>query len=59
MTTKRQKAAIDFCEQTLNIKFNGDLNDFNQVSGFLNMYLDDAKMIAEEAIGSYYSNFLY
>ena len=35
MTTNRQKAAVHFCEQWLNIDFNGDINNFNQVSAFL------------------------
>lgn len=40
MTTKRQKAAIHFCEKWLQIKFKGDINDFKQVSNFLSKYLE-------------------
>lgn len=59
MTTKRQKAAVNFCESVLNIKFTGNIDNFNEVSEFLSEYLDQAKVIAEDAISSYYSNFDY
>lgn len=48
MTTPRQKAAVHFCEQWLNITFEGDINNFNEVSEFLSEYLDDAKTTALE-----------
>lgn len=32
MTTRRQKAAVEFCESMLNIKFKGDINNFKEVS---------------------------
>ena len=35
MTTDRQKAAIHFCEQWLNITFEGNINDRRQFSVFL------------------------
>lgn len=57
MTTKKQKSAINFCEEVLNISFNGNINNFNEVSEFLDTYLEQAKVIAEDAIESYYSNF--
>lgn len=57
MTTKKQKSAISFCEEVLNISFNGNINNFNEVSEFLDTYLEQAKVIAEDAIESYYSNF--
>lgn len=57
MTTKRQKAAVNFCEQVLDISFKGDIDNFNEVSEFLSEYLEQAKIIAEDAIESYYSNF--
>lgn len=57
MTTKKQKSAISFCEEVLNISFNGNINNFNEVSEFLGTYLEQAKVIAEDAIESYYSNF--
>ena len=59
MTTQRQKKAIRFCEVWLKVTFEGDLNNFNDVSNFLTIYLDSAKATAEDAISSYYSNFDY
>lgn len=43
MTTKKQKAAVKFCEECLEIKFEGDLNDYIAVSQFLVLYLEQAK----------------
>ena len=48
MTTGRQKAAVHFCEQWLNITFNDDINNFQQVSNFLSEYLEEAKNLYEE-----------
>nr|DAI06220.1 MAG TPA: hypothetical protein [Crassvirales sp.] len=48
MTTNRQKAAIHFCEQWLNITFNGDIEDRYQVSIFLGEYLQEAKDLYNE-----------
>ena len=48
MTTSRQKAAVHFCEQWLNITFEGDINNFNQVSTFLSNYLEEAKSLYTE-----------
>lgn len=48
MTTPRQKAAVHFCEQWLNVTFEGDINNFNEVSEFLSEYLEDAKITATE-----------
>lgn len=53
MVSKKQKEAVKFCEQVLNIKFVGNINDFNDVSNFLFDYLDDAKDICYEALESY------
>ena len=55
MTTKRQKEAVHFCEEWLDISFEGDINNFNQVSNFLSMYLDSAKSYFNDAVESYYS----
>lgn len=55
MTTKRQKEAVHFCEEWLDISFEGDINNFNQVSNFLSMYLDSAKSTFDDAVESYYS----
>lgn len=48
MTTNRQKAAVHFCEQWLNITFNGDIEDRYQVSIFLGEYLQEAKDLYNE-----------
>lgn len=57
MTTKRQKLAVNFCEEVLNTTFERDINNFNEVSLFLALHLDQAKIIADDARESYYSNF--
>lgn len=42
-STDRQKAAVHFCESWLSIKFEGNINDFYEVSDFLSEYLELAK----------------
>lgn len=58
MTTNRQKAAVHFCEQWLNVTFNGDINNFQQVSNFLSEYLEGAKLVYEE-IACEYESYLW
>ena len=58
MTTNKQKAAVHFCEQWLNVTFEGDINDFQQVSYFLSIYLDDAKQLYDE-IACEYESYLW
>lgn len=48
MTTDKQKAAVHFCEQWLNITFEGDVEDKHQVSTFLKEYLQEAKDLYNE-----------
>ena len=48
MTTNRQKAAIHFCEQWLNVTFEGNIEDKHQVSIFLQEYLQEAKNLYDE-----------
>ena len=48
MTTDRQKAAIHFCEQWLNITFEGNIEDKHQVLIFLQEYLQEAKNLYDE-----------
>lgn len=55
MTTDKQKAAVHFCEQWLNITFEGNINDFQQVSYFLSIYLDEAKSLYNEVRCEYES----
>lgn len=55
MTTNKQKAAVHFCEEWLNVTFEGNINDFKQVSYFLLIYLDEAKSIYNEVRCEYES----
>ena len=48
MTTDRQKAAVHFCEQWLDVTFEGDINNGYQVSYFLSIYFEDAKQLYNE-----------
>ena len=48
MATDRQKAAIHFCEQWLNITFEGNINNRFEVSIFLEEYLQEAKNLYDE-----------
>ena len=54
-TTKRQKATVHFCEQWLNITFEGDIENKYQVSLFLQEYLQDAKNLYDEVKCEYES----
>lgn len=55
MTTNKQRAAVHFCEQWLNVTFEGNINDFQQVSYFLSTYLDEAKSLYNEVRCEYES----
>lgn len=48
MTTDRQKAAVHFCEQWLNITFSGNIENRYEVSIFLGEYLQEAKDLHNE-----------
>ena len=48
MTTNKQKAAVQFCEQWLDITFEGDIEDKYRVSIFLSEYLQEAKDLYNE-----------
>ena len=48
ISTDRQKAAVHFCEEWLNIIFEGDIENKYQVSLFLQEYLQDAKNLYDE-----------
>lgn len=54
-STDRQRRAVHFIEDWCGITFNGDINNFYEVSDFLSDYLDDAKEIANDACASYWS----
>ena len=55
MTTNKQKAAVHYCEQWLNITFDGDINNYQEVSEFLSEYLAEAKMTCLELTCEYES----
>lgn len=55
MTTNKQRAAVHFCEQWLNVTFEGNINDFQQVSYFLSTYLDEAESLYNEVRCEYES----
>lgn len=57
MTTIRQKLAVRFCERILNITFKGNINNYDDVSEFLTLYLDSAELALAEAEESYNNNF--
>ena len=54
-STARQKGAVKFVEEWLNIDFTGDINNFYEVSNFLSEYLDEAKQMYDEAYNEYRS----
>lgn len=49
MTTKKQRAAIHFCESWLGVSFSGNQFDFNEVSKYLSEHLNNAKRLYIEA----------
>ena len=55
ISTGRQKAAVHFCEEWLNITFEGDIENKYQVSLFLQEYLQDAKNLYDEVKCEYES----
>ena len=54
-STERQKGAVKFVEEWLNITFTGNINDFYEVSDFLSEYLDEAKRLYDEVRDEYTS----
>lgn len=47
-STEKQRKAVGFTQEVLNITFTGDINNFHDCSMYLATYLDDAKMQYEE-----------
>ena len=54
-STERQRRAVSFVEEWCNISFEGNIDDFYEVSDFLADYLDIAKEIAEDATSAHWS----
>ena len=52
-STKRQREAVKYTEAWLQIKFNGNINNFYECSAFLEEYLDEAKMREDELTEEY------
>ena len=59
MTTKRQRASVRYCDNIIYIKFNGDINNFNQVSKFLDYYLESARTREEDILQCYDDHFAF
>ena len=57
LVTPKQLRAVKFCEFVLDVDYQGDLNNYKEVSNFLYNYLETAKVIMNDAIESYYGNF--
>ena len=58
MTTDKQKSDVYFCEQYLNITFDGDIKDEYQVSEFLHKYFQEA-IYEYEALKCEYEVYLW
>lgn len=56
-STKIQRDAVAFCEEIFNVKFKGDINKFEDVSLFLEVYLSEAKRLFIELRG--YNDYEY
>ena len=54
-STPKQKGAVKFVGEWLNITFTGNINDFYEVSDFLSEYLDEAKQMYDEVYNEYTS----
>ena len=57
--TKSQVRAVHFCEMVLDIKFEGNIHNLYDIEEFLDNYLEDAKIIMEDAESSYSENIDY
>lgn len=60
-TTEKQRQAVKFCEEWCNVEFIGNINNYYEVSNFLEDFLDEAKRAYEEIKCEYeaYINELY
>lgn len=47
-STPKQKVAVKYCEEWLNIEFEGNIDSYNDCHHFLMSYLEDAKQLAME-----------
>ena len=47
-STEKQQSAVKYCELWLYIEFDGDINNFNDCSLFLSIYLEEAKQTEME-----------
>lgn len=47
-STKKQQEAVKYCEEWLYIEFDGNIEDFNDCSQFLDIYLEEAKQTEME-----------
>lgn len=51
--TSKQIAAVHFCESVTSIPFEGDINNYDDVAGFLDCYLEDSKNMYRELYCEY------
>ena len=60
MITDRQRAAVYFCEDVLKIRFEGNIENYAEVSNYLSKNLCDAKMqwkfMRDECLGLGYDD---
>lgn len=47
-STAKQKAAVEFCEEVLNIEFIGNIESYEDCSRLLSEFLDEAKRTYQE-----------
>ena len=59
MTTERQKAAVRFCQEVFDVSFNGDINNFSEVSSFLSEYLDEAKEFRSDMLSNWHDDICF
>ena len=57
-STKRQQAAVRYCEQWLYIEFDGNIESFDECSHFLSIYLEEAKK-TEMELSCEYESYLW
>lgn len=56
MTTQEQKYSILFCEEVLNIEFQGDKNNYFAIKNFLKTHLELANRLHKDRVKTYYDH---
>lgn len=47
-STEKQQYDVRYCEEQLNIDFEGNLQNYDECQSFINIYLKDAKQVEME-----------